>query len=168
MPCRADALAIGILAALLWRTESFRKWLHSHGWVLYTLAGVFFSGFVTLGRSSPDNVSLPMESIGYSWIAIFYGLVLLLVLEKRAAFLAAVTRARPLRELGRVSYCFYLLHYGLGWLMWESMAVLVRNPGPWAFAAASCIAAFVVYALAWVSWRNIEYPLLRLGQAYRY
>ncbi len=168
MPCRADALAIGILLALLWRTESFREWLSTHGWVLYTLVGVFLSGFVILGRSFPDNFSLPMESIGYTWIAMFYGLVLLLVLEKRSGFLAAVTRARPLRELGRVSYCFYLLHHGIGWLMRESMAVIVRNPGPWAFAAANCAAVIVVYALAWVSWRNVEYPLLRLGHAYRY
>lgn len=168
MPCRADALAIGILAALLWRTESFRKWLSSHSSAFYSLIGVFLSGFVILGRWFPSNFSLPMQSIGYTWIAMFYGLVLLLVLEKRSGFLAAVTRVRPLRELGRVSYCFYLLHHGLGWLMRESMMVTVRNPGLWAFAAANCAAAIVVYALAWVSWRNIECPLLRLGQAYRY
>jgi peptidoglycan/LPS O-acetylase OafA/YrhL len=168
MPCRADALAIGVIAALLWRTESFRSWLSSHVWVLYSLLSAFLGGMVVLGLWSPDNLSFPMESLGYTWIAIFYGLLLLLVLEKRSGYVAAATRWRGLAELGRISYCVYLLHLGVAWLFRETMLVLVKAPPLWGYAVCYSLAAVMVYYLACLSWRDIEYPLLRRGHAYSY
>ena len=168
MPCRADSLAIGILLALLWRTESFREWLAGHHSALYGFFGVFLGGVVVLGLWSPSNLSLPMESVGYTWIALFYGSVLMLVMEKRSGLVAALTRLGILRDLGRVSYCFYLLHSGVSWLILEAMAAMIRKPALGAIAAANCASAIVVYALAKISWRNLEDPLLRRGHAYRY
>lgn len=168
MPCRADALAIGVLIALLWRMQSFRKWLSGHGTVLYAFSGFFLSTFVILGFWSPDNFSLPMESFGYTFIAIFYGSLLVLVLEKRSSYVAALTRWSALRELGRVSYCVYLLHNGFAWAMREALHVWVIRPQWWAFVACDLLAATVVYMVARYSWRDIENPLIRQGHAYSY
>src|SRR5205823_3917919 len=39
-PCRADALALGILAALLWRNDQFRERMANHPRILYGIFAV--------------------------------------------------------------------------------------------------------------------------------
>ncbi len=51
MPCRADALAVGIMAALLWRKVGFRIWLAAHVKALYLTTAVFLAGFIALRRT---------------------------------------------------------------------------------------------------------------------
>ena len=167
MPCRADTLAIGVLAALFWRTQSLRTWLSNRAWLLYGMTGAFFAGVVVLGRS-PNLSSLPMQSVGYTWFALFYAFVLILVLEKPRGLLAWLTRAKWLGAIGRVSYCIYLVHFATWWVFHTSVSIMERHPVPWHYTAASCAALILVYAVARMSWRDIEYPLLRRGSAYQY
>ena len=167
MPCRADTLAIGVLAALFWRTQSLRTWLSNRAWLLYGLTGASFAGVVVLGRS-PNLSSFSMQSVGYTWIALFYGLVLIMVLEKPRGLLAWFTRAKWLGEIGRLSYCIYLVHFATWWVFHTSVLLVERRPAQWHYTVASCAALIVVYAVARMSWRDIEYPLLRRGSAYQY
>jgi peptidoglycan/LPS O-acetylase OafA/YrhL len=167
MPCRADSLAIGVLVALFWRTPSLRTWLSNHAWVLYGLTGVLFAGVIVLGRS-PNLSSLPMQSVGYPWFAFFYALVLILVLEKPAGLLAWVTRAKWLGEIGRLSYCIYLIHFAAWWVFHTALILAERHVPGWHSTLASCLALMAVYAVARMSWRDIEYPLLRRASAYQY
>lgn len=167
MPCRADALAIGVLAALYWRSESLRAWLSQRAWLLYGLTGVFFAGVVVLGRS-PNLSSFSMQSIGYTWIALFYGLVLILVLEKPKGSVASMARTKWLGEIGRVSYCVYLIHFAMWWIFHSTLNIVVRHPAQWQYVIASCAALIAVYAVARISWKDIEYPLLRRASAYQY
>jgi peptidoglycan/LPS O-acetylase OafA/YrhL len=167
MPCRADTLAIGVLAALFWRTPSLRAWLSNRAWLLYALTAAFFTGMVVLGRS-PDLSSFSMQSVGYTWIALFYGLVLILVLEKPQGLLAWLMRAKWLGEIGRLSYCIYLIHFATWWVFHLAVYLVEGRPPEWHYTAASFAALIAVYAVARMSWRDIEYPLLRRGSAYQY
>jgi len=167
MPCRADSLAIGVLAALFWRTPSLRAWLSKRAGLLYGLTGAFFAGVVFLGRS-PDLSSFSMQSVGYTWIAMFYGLVLILVLEKPQGLLAWLTRAKWLGEIGRLSYCIYLIHFASWWVFHLAVYLGERRPPQWHYTVASFASLLVVYAIARMSWRDIEYPLLRRASAYQY
>jgi peptidoglycan/LPS O-acetylase OafA/YrhL len=167
MPCRADSLAIGIFAALYWRTPSLRAWLSNRAWLLYGLTGAFFSGVVALGRS-PELTSYPMQSVGYTWIALFYGLVLILVLEQPRGLLAGFTRGKWLGEIGRLSYCIYLIHFAAWWVFHTTLMLSMRHPAEWEYTLASFAALFAVYGIARMSWRDIEYPLLRRASAYQY
>lgn len=168
MPCRADALAIGVLSALLWRSESFRLWLSGHLRILYGLIGLFCTGVLLLGWRSPSAFSLPMESVGYTWLGAFYGLVLVLVLARPSSIVASLTRMGWLRELGRVSYCVYLIHFAAAWFARALLDFFVARPSLWEWVASSCLSAVLVYVVARFSWRDIEYPLLRCGHAYEY
>ena len=168
MPCRADALAVGILVALLWRVPIFRQWLSGHTGILYVLVGFLFGGVLVLGWTSPNAFTLSMESVGYTWVALFYGLILIFVLEKRLGVAASIMRAKWLRELGRVSYCVYLIHFAVGWIFHALLHSIAANPSIGEWAATSCLAAIVVYAVARMSWTEIEYPLLQRGHAYQY
>lgn len=168
LPCRADALAMGVLAALLWRNATFRNWLSSHTEALYVLTGVFLTGTIGLAIFAPDNFALPMQSVGYTWLAVFYALVLLLVLERPSNPFAAFCRSGWLRALGRISYCIYLIHNAAGWVFRALLESVVAQPTVWEYAATSCAAAIAVYLLARASWKDIESPLLRRAQVYQY
>jgi peptidoglycan/LPS O-acetylase OafA/YrhL len=168
LPCRADALAIGVLMALLWRNQSFRKWLSEHAKTLYVLTAVFLGGAIGLGVWSANAFTLPMESVGYSWLALLYALILLLALQKPSGPVASLCRIGWLCEIGRISYCIYLIHGAVGWFFHALLHAVEPSPSVWEYAASSCVAAIVVYSVARASWKDIESPLLRRAQAYQY
>jgi peptidoglycan/LPS O-acetylase OafA/YrhL len=58
MPCRADALALGVLAVLLWRDERFRALLSSHRTHLSLLLATLFAGMIVLWLWFPSPLSL--------------------------------------------------------------------------------------------------------------
>lgn len=168
LPCRADALALGVLTALLWRSASFRTWLSRNTTNLQILGTILLSGVIGLGYWAPDKYSLPNESFGYTWLAIFYAIVLLLVLEKPSGAVGSFTRFKWLRELGRVSYCIYLVHFAAGWIFRALLDTLVKHPSVWEWTAFCFVAAIVVYLFARASWTDIESPVLRRAHAYQY
>jgi peptidoglycan/LPS O-acetylase OafA/YrhL len=168
MPCRADALAMGILAALLWRNRIFRLWLSSHGPILYGLASVSLGGVVALGKWSPSYDSIAMQSVGYTWLAIFYTLILLVVLDRPSGPVAWFARIGWLREIGRVSYCLYIIHGAIGFLCQLLLATAVRHVESWQAVLTFVPAAVIAYLLARLSSTYFERPLLRRGHAYHY
>ena len=168
MPCRADAIGIGILAALFWRNTNFRRWLANPGSILYGLVGLFFAGFVALGKWSPADDSMLMQSVGYTWIAIFYVLIMLLALVRPAGPISWLGRAGWLRDLGRVSYCLYLIHYGVRFICQILVVSIVKHDGSWEGIVGSCAAIVISYAIARLSWTYLEHPLLQKGHALKY
>ena len=56
MPCRADALALGILAAIGWRREGFRQMLETRRALLWGAVGF---GFLVIAMLSPTFVRTP-------------------------------------------------------------------------------------------------------------
>ena|SRR5256885_2706791 len=165
-PCRVDALAIGIFAALLRRNTTFRQWLANHSVFLYLFGGVLLAGALILGRWFPDANSLPMQAVGYTWMDMFYCLILLLVLEKTASPLASFTRMVRLRELGRVSYCLYLIHLGVGFICQRLLAAKLEHVHPWQGIVCNAVAVVLCYVIARLSWTCLEYPLLQKGHAF--
>jgi peptidoglycan/LPS O-acetylase OafA/YrhL len=168
MPCRADALAIGVLAALLWRNCNFQKWVSGNVRVLPIGVGVFFAGVAILTKWAPDHDSLAEQSGGYTWIAIFYALILLLVLSNPSGWVAGFTRMAWLRELGKVSYCVYLIHQAVAMFCHLLLVSVLQRSTAWQSIAMSCAAILVTYAIARASWTLFESPLLQKGHKYKY
>ncbi len=168
MPSHADALALGMLAAIVWRNLACRLWLTKHIHCVYWVACLFFVGFGLLWCYAPSSENLPMASFGFTWIAIFYALLILIVLVASKGWIARATRASWLREVGRVSYCMYIIHLmvnlAIQYLVLHARPQIVTLPG----AAISVLAALVTYTLAWVSWKIVEGPLVQIGHRYRY
>ena len=168
MPCRADSLAVGILIALLWRDESFKLWITSHANVVRMCGFVLLAGMLGLVSWAPASESLPMQSVGYTWIALFYGAVMIVALTQPASWIAWFTRARWLAEIGRVSYCLYLIHDAIRVGMGSLIRVLQPAAPSWELIIGSAIAAVISYGVARASWVYFEYPLLRRGHSFKY
>ena len=168
MPCRADALAWGMLLAAGWREARFREYVRKNA---AKLKGVLAGSFLGVGALlwwlvHPTNVVT--VTIGYSWLAIFYSALLLTVVSQPGGWIAGVMRMKTLGLLGGVSYCVYLLHDAFNFfahevfLQAEPQIYTAKGVGASLFALAATL------AVASVSWRYFEKPLIRRGHAYGY
>jgi len=168
MPSRADALAVGILAAIAWRAPVCRLWLSRNIRSIYWTAGLFFAGFGLLWWYAPSSESFGVASFGFTWIAIFYALLLLIVLVGSKGWIARAMRTGWLRDVGRVSYCMYVIHLIVNLFFYSIF--LHAHPQITTFSGAGIplLAAIVTYALAWVSWEILEGPLVQIGHGFRY
>jgi peptidoglycan/LPS O-acetylase OafA/YrhL len=168
MPCRADSLAIGMLVALLWRTPQSHKWLEDHRRILYRLFGMFLTGVVVLGTYWPSSGSIAMQSVGYSWLAIFFALLLLITLVNPAGHVASLASMRVLRELGNVSYCLYIIHQAVNLLCQAILRPARVSQSDWRVIAVPMVACVVSYLIGKLSFTYFEQPLLRRGHTFKY
>jgi peptidoglycan/LPS O-acetylase OafA/YrhL len=168
MVARADALALGIIAACVWRTPAARLWLDRNIGSIYWLTAVLLSGYGLLCWYTPGSESFKVVCFGFTWIGIFYSLLLLIVLTSSKGWVARVMRARWLREVGRVSYCMYIIHLMVVLFLYSVILHVRPQIVTFAGAAVAMLAAFVTYALARFSWAWFEGPLVRIGHEFNY
>jgi peptidoglycan/LPS O-acetylase OafA/YrhL len=111
-----------------------------------------------------DNSSALMSIAGYSWLATFYALVLLLGISRPSSLLAGALRAGWLRATGEIAYGTYLLHeavIGLCFAVVFASPPRVANRGE---ALTMLLAAVATIALARLSWSKFESKMVRIGQ----
>jgi peptidoglycan/LPS O-acetylase OafA/YrhL len=168
MPCRADSLAIGMLAAVGWRREGFREWLAARSGSLYAILAVLFAGVAALWNWSPQSLTPAMETIGFTWLAVFYVVILILALIRRDGPIACLMRLSWLRELGRISYCVYIIHLAVNVICHSLLRRASPATSDWRGAAVTVFAAFATVGIASISWKVFEGPLVRLGHSFKY
>jgi peptidoglycan/LPS O-acetylase OafA/YrhL len=115
-----------------------------------------------------------MQQFGYSLIAVMAGAMLVSAISRPAASLwPRMLSAGWLRAFGRYSYCLYLIHLPVMRVVRE----YVFNPDEYETIAISPwfgqvlfypMAAAPAFALAWLSWRWFEAPILRLKTRFPY
>lgn len=118
----------------------------------------------------PSSGSFGVASVGLTWIAIFYALLVLIVLAGSEGWIARVMRIGWLRNVGRVSYCMYIIHLVVDsfchTILLHTRPRIVTLAG--AGAGVSVLAAIVTYGLAVVSRKLFEGPLVRIGHGFVY
>jgi peptidoglycan/LPS O-acetylase OafA/YrhL len=178
MPCRLDALMLGVLCAWLLRNASVRGWLTRHRGLLYAafalLAGgkllIFFLPRVLAVSFFNRYNFYPLR---YSWLALVYAVFLLIVViegsEGKAGegLIAMLTRNRVLRWVGGLAYGLYMMHQAV---FGFAFSVLHREPRMHTASdlAVALVALAVSLGLAAVSWRWLEKPILALGHRVQY
>jgi peptidoglycan/LPS O-acetylase OafA/YrhL len=167
MPCRADEFALGMLAALLWRNPRARLWLSANIKKLYVGFGVLVAGMAILWKWFPKSLSSGEEIFGFTWIALFYTVVLLLALLSSSGPIARVARMGWLRELGKLSYCIYIIHVAVDFLCFKVGHTPTGQSFPHDIAI-TLLAGAITYTIAKLSWIFLEQPLLRIGHKYTY
>jgi len=170
MPCRLDALMIGVLCAWFVRNAAGRRWLTSHRRFLYVAFALLIGGKLLIYFRPHVLPAVNLYPLRYTWLAAVYAVFLLLaVIEGTAGggLVSALTRNRALRWVGGLAYGLYMIHqavFGLGY------SLLHRQPGVTAASDVPVILAALVVSLglAAASWRWFEKPILALGHRVSY
>ena len=111
-----------------------------------------------------DNV---MVEVGYSLLALFYTSCLLLALTAKG-IVRSVLHNRALRQLGILSYCVYLIHMSLIEGVRRVLALRFGDSTRLTHVLSLVIGIALVLAVAQLSWKFFEQPMLRRGHAYKY
>jgi peptidoglycan/LPS O-acetylase OafA/YrhL len=167
MPCRADTLCLGVLVALLVRTPRLWNAVMGRPTLVYWIAGIAVIGPAWLtyrGFGMFDNV---MVEVGYSLLALFYTSCLLLALTAKG-IVRRVLHNRALRHLGTLSYCVYLIHMSLIEGVRRVLALRFGDSTRLTHVLSLVIGIALVLAVAQLSWKFFEQPMLRRGHAYKY
>jgi peptidoglycan/LPS O-acetylase OafA/YrhL len=166
LPCRWDGLFLGVLAADIVRRPGVAAWLGANPWFLRT-GLVMLGGLLTMFlHRAPWPTDPAVREGGFTWIALFAVALLLAALHDRRV--GWWFRWRPLRALGVVSYGVYLIHPAILWVVHWSVFGRLPELTSVATAAVTALAAVVTLALAALSYRVMEAPLIRVGHRWRY
>ncbi|MGH9774748.1 MAG: acyltransferase family protein [Candidatus Acidiferrales bacterium] len=167
-PCRADALAMGVLLAVFWRDERWKaRFSHFRipfvGVTLLTLAITIY-----LVCTDPSASSFSMSLFGFSSIDIFFACLLAIVLFWPKGFFASVCRWPLLIQMGRLSYCIYIIHQTVNLACHRALLHAMPQFTNWKGGMVTLLSAGLTFLIASLSWRFFEEPLLRRGHAFKY
>jgi peptidoglycan/LPS O-acetylase OafA/YrhL len=166
MPARADALLLGVLLAWAWRAAAFPRFAREAGAWLLLPAAVCAAAVVVLARAGGDELSPEMAHGGFSWLAVGYAFVVLAAASRTPA--VAPLRWGPLRAMGRIAYATYLMHVPMLRIVHFALRGDFPSVAGGAAQAATVLALAVTLALAALSWRFIEGPIVRWGHRASY
>ncbi len=168
MPCRADALCLGVLSAYLVRRPAFWNQLIARRRLLWLATAVLFAGVALLTWRGYNQFSAPMTTWGYSLLALFYTCCLLIAVSSTTELWHRALRTPWLMGLGTLAYCAYLLHYPLIQSGRRVARALFSTHPELSFLVGAFSAVALTLALAALSWRYYEKPMLRRGHRYQY
>lgn len=167
-PCRADALAMGVLLAFGWRSGRCKAAFYRYQKLFWVTCFLLLGAFLYLAIWMPFQYSLEMCSWGYSVVDLFFANLLVIAVMLPGSRWAAVCRFPFLTELGRVSYCLYVIHSAVNLGCHELFFHGIPRFENWSTALVSALAAGLSYGLAVLSWKFFEQPLLTRGHALKY
>jgi peptidoglycan/LPS O-acetylase OafA/YrhL len=168
MPCRADSLAFGVLAAMLWREGTISAWYAAHKRLFFIFVVILLAPLPIFIKWMFVPYTLAMGSFGYSWLALLFTTLLLLCLLEPTGLWSRFLRLGFLREMGALSYCLYLIHLCILHLAHASLLHAQPRISDLPGLAVSVLALLISYALAKLSWLYFERLLVRRGHSYRY
>jgi peptidoglycan/LPS O-acetylase OafA/YrhL len=168
MPCRADALLLGVLGAYAVREPSWLRWLERNRHRIWLPIAILATGIGVMAKLIPRTGFVLMAAGGYTLIALFFLCVLLYGLLIPESWLSRCLRWKWLRSLGIIAYGTYLFHdlvLGTFFALFRSSPPRIASLGDLLLT----ISALVVTILACsLSWRFFEKPLVRLGHRWGY
>ena len=168
MPCRADSLMLGVLAAYMVRRPGAMDYLAAHTVQLYAIFGFLASVTVWMATGFYQPGSVSMMIYGYSLLALLYASLLLIAISEKRGLVSLITRNPVLRWFGLIAYGAYLLHQPLNGLC---HGLLLPNAAQTsaAWEQAVTITAFLLtVGLASLSWIYFEKRIIAFGHSFKY
>jgi peptidoglycan/LPS O-acetylase OafA/YrhL len=157
-----------MLLAVAWREHRVREFLRTHTAVLRRVFVFLLLGVATLVWWLAHPINVVTVTIGLSWIAVFYSVLLLTSISHPNSWMAGILRWKALRYLGGVSYCVYLLHDAFNYfahaifLHAEPQIYNLQGIG------VSALALALTLSVAALSWQCLEKRLIRIGHKHSY
>jgi peptidoglycan/LPS O-acetylase OafA/YrhL len=168
MPCRADALLLGVLAAILVRDSTWRNRIQTNRLFFAISMPMFLLGIAFLNLKAPSMENPLMQSLGYTSLALFYVSVLLYSVTRPGSLVSRCLRFKWLGWLGGIAYGTYLFHQFILGIspshFWGGYPKI--QDGPTLLVALESLALTLIVAR--LSWRYFEGPLIRFGHGSSY
>jgi len=161
---RIDALMLGALLAYLLRKQEWQDKAVEARRVLYGFLAIFVAGLAVL-QVLPQFAN---ACIGYSWNALGFGTLLVLVVTHPGGMLGRLFRARGLGRIGMISYAIYLLHQPIIGLLFGITKQSEPRLNSIGSLALTVVALGMTYLMASISWVCFERPLLKIGRSIKY
>jgi peptidoglycan/LPS O-acetylase OafA/YrhL len=165
---RADALMLGVICAVLLRDDRCKQFLAENVWIIKTCLAIFGLGVAVLTYNGWGMGTMPMCTLGFTCVALFYTSVLMIAMVSPEGILSRVFRARWLMWLGTIAYALYLFHE----IVLDAVFRLVFHHAPFLAngfnALAALLALVVALSLAWLSWKFFESKLVKVGHRFVY
>lgn len=168
MPCRADALCMGVLAALMVRHPESWRLLKANRTGLRIATIVLFAGVIFMTWKRYDPFTPPMNTFGYSWLALFYVACLLYLVSNTQGISQRALCNRQLMGLGTLAYCGYLIHTPLIMAGRGIIETAFNVSGNTRWFLGGMIGIALTLMIASLSWKFFEKPLLRMGHKHTY
>jgi peptidoglycan/LPS O-acetylase OafA/YrhL len=165
-PCRADALGLGVLAAIMLRKPQVWHALVQRGWLLNAALVVLAVGMPYFIRANMDQSSLVDTSLAYTWIALFFLCLLLIAVTQKHAIISRSLRTRALMATGMLAYCLYLFHSFFS-IYTHALLTPYLPPTATAEGIMTVLSVVLVFVFAKLSWRYFEKPLIDRGREVR-
>lgn len=168
MPCRLDALGLGVLGALLLRSEKGAAFLRRNYYLVVVLFLVSASGVYFLDTRGQGIGTFHMATWGHTCLALMFWTILMTGVMRPSGVTARILRFRPLCRMGIIAYGLYLIHYPLQ--VWLHLWWFGSPPNIMGLerAVLTFVSFVLVVLLAELSWRFLEKPIVRLGHRLRY
>jgi peptidoglycan/LPS O-acetylase OafA/YrhL len=168
LSCHLDTLLTGVLCAYWMRHERTLRWLEDNQDRLYLVLGILLLGVVYLTAKASSPYSFEMVFLGYTWMAFFYGCLLLITVTAKKGFIIRFMNFPPLRHLGIIAYGVYLMHVAInilmhGLILGKDMSITT----PWD-GIVTMTAFLTTLFLATLSWRFFEKPIISWGHSFSY
>lgn len=160
LPCRADALLVGLLAAIAIRNAQAKYWIENNRRGMQIFVGAWLAILLLCGAKGVGVMTPLMSGFGYTGLALFYVCILLLTLTSRG-WLGRFFSNPVLRWLGTIAYGLYLFHVP----MLNLSAVVLRHfPAPISLIAAASASLL----LSHLSWTLFESRMVEIGHRFVY
>jgi peptidoglycan/LPS O-acetylase OafA/YrhL len=162
-PCRADALAMGVLLAIIWRSPELRAWVQKRlpffGWGMFA-SSAFAIALDSMAKANIHfcrflNVSLGRSAVEFACFC----LIVFLICRPQSSF-GRFLCSGVMRELGKTSYCLYLVHWGVLWMIYRFVLYARFGDRLWMDFAIIPVALLISIGIAELSWNYFELPLL--------
>jgi len=168
MPCRADALAVGVLCAIVFRSRQLRTmFVQRIPWIQW-LAVLTLAAFIFL--TDPSISSRPMiYFFGYTALSLIFGSALLIsLLGNPNSMIRRITNLTWLRSLGRIAFAVYLFHLPVvGFVFWIVTGGKPSLDSPGDIVVCLAAISFTI-VLGWLSWVLFERHFIDFGSRFIY
>jgi len=165
---RADALMLGVICAVLFRDPNWKAALTRNRWAINVSLAVFGLGVAILTYKRWGVGTVPMCTLGFTCLALFYGSVLMVAMISPQGLLSRTFQASSLMWLGTIAYGLYLFHTMPLVVLFRIF--LHRSPAltNWIDGVIALSALLIALAMAFLSWKYFESRLVRLGHRFTY
>lgn len=164
LPCRMDALAMGVLVAYVNFHKDIKVLVNKYFWFV-TAAMIFdllICGFLYYLYGD-------LGVIKHSLFAFFFTGCLVLALSSNVVWYTKILRFKLLMWVGTISYSLYLFHY---FLLGVVHHIFGNKQGigiyHWADILITLIALLVTVVVSWLVYKKIEMPMVEIGKKYKY